>query len=169
MQVKEYLQALSDDGKIRVEKIGSGNWYWSFVSEEKQNKENALAKLQEEKMKLDTKISEMKGEILRRKESNGEEGEKTQLAEALEGVKVEVEALKVELAGYRDNDPTEVLKKREETNALKAQAEMWTDNIYVLEGRLTEMAGGDRELLEAIQRECYGREYVEGEGLRELV
>lgn len=44
----------------------------------------------------------------------------------------------------------------------------WTDNIYVLEEYLRRLAGGDREVVEAILRECYGAEYVDGEGLREL-
>ncbi|KAH9221616.1 meiotic nuclear division protein 1, partial [Leptodontidium sp. 2 PMI_412] len=30
MQVKEYLQSMQDENLIRVEKIGSGNWYWCF-------------------------------------------------------------------------------------------------------------------------------------------
>lgn len=48
MAVKDYLQALQDDGQIRAEKIGSGNWYWSFPSEAKKAKEKALAKAQGE-------------------------------------------------------------------------------------------------------------------------
>ncbi|KAI5284636.1 hypothetical protein KEM52_002811, partial [Ascosphaera acerosa] len=51
----------------------------------------------------------------------------------------------------------------------KAEAERWTDNIYILEGYLARLAGGDREVLDCVKRECYGEEYVEGEGLRELV
>jgi hypothetical protein len=52
MQVKEYIQNLSDENLIRVEKIGSGNWYWSFASDTKKFKENALNKLKEEESKL---------------------------------------------------------------------------------------------------------------------
>lgn len=48
MAVKDYLQALQDDSLIRAEKIGSGNWYWSFPSEAKKAKENVLAKAQKE-------------------------------------------------------------------------------------------------------------------------
>ena len=45
---------------------------------------------------------------------------------------------------------------------------MWTDNIYMLEAYLGKLAGGDREIMAAVQQECYGEEYVEGEGLREI-
>lgn len=61
-----------------------------------------------------------------------------------------VQQLQTELAGFRQ------------------QALQWTDNIYVLEEYLRRLAGGDREVVESILRECYGVEYVDGEGLREL-
>lgn len=50
----------------------------------------------------------------------------------------------------------------------RQQALQWTDNIYVLEEYLRRLAGGDRDVVEAILRECCGDEYVDGEGLREL-
>ena len=55
-----------------------------------------------------------------------------------------------------------------ELQPLRESAQMWTDNIYVLEEYLNKLAGGDREIMAAVQQECYGEEYVEGEGLREL-
>jgi hypothetical protein len=33
MQIKDILQGLIDDGLVRCEKIGSGNYYWSFPSD----------------------------------------------------------------------------------------------------------------------------------------
>jgi hypothetical protein len=61
-----------------------------------------------------------------------------------------VQQLQAELAGFRE------------------QAVQWTDNTYVLEEYLRRLAGGNWDLVEAILRECYGDEYVNGEGLREL-
>lgn len=63
MQVKDYLQALSDDNKIRVEKIGSGNWYWSFPSEEKKTKEAALEKAQEEYNKATAVVDDLRVKV----------------------------------------------------------------------------------------------------------
>lgn len=63
MQVKDYLQALSDDNKIRVEKIGSGNWYWSFPSDEKKTKEAALEKAQEEHRKADRVVQDLQAKV----------------------------------------------------------------------------------------------------------
>jgi hypothetical protein len=63
MQVKDYLQALSDDNKIRVEKIGSGNWYWSFPSDEKKAKEAMLEKAQEESSKAIATLTELQAKV----------------------------------------------------------------------------------------------------------
>lgn len=63
MQVKDYLQALSDDNKIRVEKIGSGNWYWSFPADEKKAKEAALKKSQEEYDKASATMADLQAKV----------------------------------------------------------------------------------------------------------
>jgi len=63
MQVKDYLQALSDESMIRVEKIGSGNWYWSFPSDAKKAKEAALEKAQEEYNKAKTAATELQMKV----------------------------------------------------------------------------------------------------------
>lgn len=63
MQVKDYLQALSDDNKIRVEKIGSGNWYWSFPADEKKAKDAALKKAQEEFDKAIATVAELQAKV----------------------------------------------------------------------------------------------------------
>ena len=169
MQVKEYLQALSDEGKIRVEKIGCGNWYWSFLSEEKKTRDNVLEQLREEKDKIDAAMQELREKVT---EANGlrEEGEegRAELVTVQADLVQEVILLKEELDQYRDGDPGELDRKREEIRAFRAKAEQWTDNLGILEGWLAKALGGDRERMEGIRRTYYGDEYVEGEGLKEL-
>jgi hypothetical protein len=63
MHVKDYLQALADDNKIRVEKIGSGNWYWSFPSDEKKAKDTALEKAQNEFNKANAAVTELQAKV----------------------------------------------------------------------------------------------------------
>ncbi|KAL9067887.1 MAG: hypothetical protein Q9161_006611 [Pseudevernia consocians] len=169
MQVKDYLQALSDEGKIRVEKIGSGNWYWSFLSVEKQSRSNALGKLKEELAKVEESLGELEEKITEASEKRGEDGEdRGRLVSAKLEFDREVEVLRKELEGYRDGDPGEVERRRKEIKELQARAEVWTDNIGILEGYMLNLMGGDREKLDGMKRELYGDEYVEGEGLKEL-
>lgn len=63
MHVKDYLQSLADDNKIRVEKIGSGNWYWSFPSDDKKAKDAALEKAQAEYNKANAAVVELQAQV----------------------------------------------------------------------------------------------------------
>lgn len=63
MQVKDYLQALQDDNQITAEKIGSGNWYWSFPSEAKKAKEIALSNAQAEFDKANATATELQEKV----------------------------------------------------------------------------------------------------------
>ena len=169
MQVKDYLQALHDEGRIHVEKIGSGNWYWSFLSEEKNSRDTTVGKLKEEKEKIDTAVAEMEGKIKAAMEERGGDDEgRGELVARRVVLEEEVGGLRRELEGYKENDPGEVERLRKEMAAFRAGAERWTDNIGILEGRVVQMTGGDRDQLRLIQSRVYGGEYVEGEGLREL-
>ena len=169
MQVKEYLQALTDEGTIRVEKIGSGNWYWSFLSEDKRTRLNTLEKLRDEKEKLDSTIVELKVHVdeatnRREEDGNGREALVVMHAKLTE----EVLLLNDELNGYKDSDPGELTRKRVEIEQYKEKAYRWTENLELLEGWLTKVTGGDKERIEDIKRMFYGDQYAEGEGLKEL-
>ena len=171
MQVKDYLQALSDEGQVRVEKIGSGNWYWSFMSEEKKAKELILKSLSDDRQRMDKGMGELRSSIEHAQESVGEGGneeEREGLIKQHEKQKEEVEVMRKELEGYGNGDPTQILRKRQEVEELKARAQKWTDNIYCIEGYLREITGGDQGALEGIREEYYESEYVAGEGLQEL-
>lgn len=63
MHVKDYLQSLADDNKIRVEKIGSGNWYWSFPSDDKKAKDAALEKAQAEHNKANATVVDLQAQV----------------------------------------------------------------------------------------------------------
>lgn len=47
MQIKNVLKALTDSSLVRAEKIGIGNYYWSFPSEARVASKAKAAKLQE--------------------------------------------------------------------------------------------------------------------------
>lgn len=166
--MKDYLQALSDEGRIRVEKIGSGNWYWSFASEEKKVREDTMEKLREEKTKVDAALKELEEKVKEASALRGEDPDREALVERRLELEHEVGGLRKELEGYKDGDPGEVDRKRKEIGLLRARAEKWTDNIGILEGQMLNSLGGDREKLDLIKREVYGDEYVEDEGLKEL-
>lgn len=175
MQVKDYLQSLQDEYLIRVEKIGSGNWYWCFSSDAKKTKENVLNMLKTEETKLQASITALEGQLeeeLAKREDDEEmlEGtgmDRKALLETHETLLKELAGIDKELACYTDNDPAEVLRKVDETKSLKSSAMIWTDNIESLESYLAGMSG-DRTMVADMMKRACGDEYVEGEGLKDL-
>ena len=175
MQVKDYLQAVQDESQIRVEKIGSGNWYWSFKSDAKKSKENIINNLKSEELKLIASITDternIEEEMARREEDDemleGGGMDRNALLDAHETLLKEMEILDKELALYSDNDPTEVLRKVEETKMLKASTMKCTENIELLEYFIGGLIG-DRTRLAEIMKACCDDEYVIGEGLKDL-
>ncbi|KAI9829481.1 MAG: hypothetical protein M1819_006301 [Sarea resinae] len=174
MQTKDYLQALSDEGKIRVEKIGSGNWYWSFPSEERQNKQAILDKAVHERDRTLASVADLKGGIeaagaAREEDDGGPDAyDRTRLSKAQAELQTELEQLRAEMLSYSEDDPTEIHRKKEETEEYMANAERWTDNIYILEAYYRELDPGNQEGLDNLRRELYGDDYQEGEGLKDL-
>lgn len=184
MQVKDYVQALMDDGKLHVEKIGSGNWYWVWAGEEKKARERIkdtltkdLEKVQSETKAWESKIRDLKEERRAEVEAQGmqgqsaadEEVERTELVKSKEQMEKEIMELEDEVNGFIEGQGGGSVEMKEaDIKRWKEEAEMWTDNIYILEEYVRKLAGGDRGTVDAVKRECYGDEYVEGEGLREL-
>lgn len=176
MQVKEYIQALTDESLIRCEKIGSGNWYWCFLSDAKKRKENVINGLRCEEGKLVEGIKEAEKGIVEEMVKQQEDEEmlveggidRKMLLEMYEGLVREREGLDRELAMFCDNDPVEVVRKVEETKGLKESAMKWTDNIEMMYGFFLSLTGGDREGVAGYMQQACGDEYVVGEGLKEL-
>lgn len=181
MLVKDYVQALTDENKVHVEKIGSGNWYWAWAGEEMEEKDKVRGGLKKELEKhmksvggVTAKIEALNEEIAReRGGEDGAEAEEEKDRMGLIGEKTrlegEVDRLQGEIERFMAVDGAAGVESKEvDIGEWKDGAETWTDNIYVLEEYLKKLTGGDREILEAVRRECYGDEYVEGEGLREL-
>lgn len=173
----DYIQALQDESRIRAEKIGSGNWYWSFVSDDKLAIEKALLNAQgahEKALALDSelraKIAE--SECQRKGDEEMMEGSgetREQLLGEKKLLEGEVAGLKCQLADYSDSDPAELERKGKEAGEWRGFAEGCTDDVYSMEGWLKETTGGG-EAFVAVLREVYAEEWdEEANGLRELV
>lgn len=176
MVVKDYLQALSDEGLIRVEKIGSGNWYWAFVSDAKNGKEKVLNDLKNEDAKARSQIAELDKQIAEEMEQREDDDEmledsgmdRNALLEAHGRLTKEVQALEMELKTYSGNDPTELLRQEKESLLLKESAERWTDNIESIQSYILDLTHDRAQVALMMQTAC-GDEYIMGEGLKELI
>lgn len=171
------MQGLQDESKIRAEKIGSGNWYWAFVSDDKIARQKALEIAQNAYDKALATDNELKSKLAEAESQRREENEmldeggetREELLSMKKSLEAETEALRRELATYSDNDPTELERKTEDAAEWKVTAEEFTDDIYSMEGWLKDKMGGG-EALDAMLQETYGKEYDEDvRGLKELV
>jgi DNA repair exonuclease SbcCD ATPase subunit len=174
--VLEYLTELVDEGHIRVEKIGIGNWYWSFPSEAKKNKEKVLQDLEIEQKSLSDSITELDKQIKEETATREDDPDEMILDGALDRETLlgmhknllrEKAALERELANYSDSDPIEMQRRADETKALKESAEKWTDYIEAVESLIRKLTNDRRATAEMMEKYC-GDEYAIGEGLKEL-
>ncbi|KAI4203465.1 MAG: hypothetical protein LQ350_001803 [Teloschistes chrysophthalmus] len=126
-----------------------------------------LARLINEKSSID-----MSTECLRAKIEDLSSLKHTEAMEQLlalqEKLQSDVMVLKHELEGCGDSDPHWAERVNEETMTQKTTAQRWTNNIEILASWLCRMFDQDQQRMELFQRECYGVEYEEGNGLREL-
>jgi chromosome segregation ATPase len=161
---------------IRVEKIGSGNWYWSFPSQDQIIKKKMLEDAQSAHDKAFTVVQDLKQNLADKAAQREEEEDmldsggdsREDVIATKAGLEAELKKLQKELAAYRDSDPTELERKQNETKKLLADAEQYTDEIYSLEGWFSKMAGD--ETVKGLKLMLYGDEYDEEEGgLRELI
>jgi hypothetical protein len=178
MQVKEYIQAITDDNLIRVEKIGSGNWYWSFLSDEKIRKEQALEKALAEKEKASTTVEELQRKIdeadAERKDDDDDMlmetgGDRKTMTLKHAELSKELDNLRAELAAYSENDPVELENRKKAIEDSKQKAEKYTEQILGMEYWFKKQVGGDKEQFRAMKKNWYDDEFDEEEGgLREL-
>ncbi|KAI5807527.1 Mnd1 family-domain-containing protein [Peziza echinospora] len=160
MQVKDILQSLVDESLIRVEKIGSGNWYWSFVGDERKRRVGLMKSLKEEKGGLEKQIDAIKEIAMQERERMQEEGGQEQEREAMIHEMVVLRKKKAELeseiASWKDNDPVELERRKAIIGQTKTAINMWTDNIYTLLSFVRTMTDGDKESIGAIWNEFLG-------------
>jgi hypothetical protein len=177
MQVKDFITGLLNENKIRMEKIGSNNWYWSFPSDEKRERENVQERLLRESNRLAKAVEQLENELQKKqtaaKEEEGTrdpmdiETERQILLERKAVLSTEIEPLKIQKAAFEDNGVSKINQRTEEINKWKREIEIWEDNISIMEQYVYKLAGGDRGLVEAIKRQCYGDDYEDDNDISE--
>lgn len=171
MQIKDLIKELLDDNKIKVEKIGSGNWYWCWAGEEARDKKSMLVTLEAERSKIEESNAALNERVERLRQAQREaqvNKAHQEYSEQLGPLEDEVRRLTAEkdswenaVAGGIEGLKADIAKSREETSLLM-------DNINTIEGQLQSLFNGDTAMMELIRQSCYGGLYVEGEGLPEI-
>ncbi|KAK9238272.1 meiotic nuclear division protein 1 [Lipomyces kononenkoae] len=134
MQIKDVLQGLIDDSLVRCEKIGSGNYYWSFPSDASRsrilNLESIRRKVEagnENVALLDEKL-----QLERAARENTEEREA--LLKDVDIKQSKLSALHAAISKYSDCDPELLENQRDALATAKEAVNRWTDNIFSVIG-----------------------------------
>jgi hypothetical protein len=169
---------LADDNLIRVEKIGSGNWYWSFPTEEKLKREDLLNKAQADRDKANSTLERLRSKIEETRAARDDEddeqitqreSDRKSLTARQSTLAKELQQLRTALAAYSENDPVEMEKRKELIRKWKAEAEKWTEQIQTMEDWFKKHGIVDRQQFLLMKQNWYGDEFDEDEGcLREM-
>ncbi|EED16537.1 GAJ protein, putative [Talaromyces stipitatus ATCC 10500] len=177
IQVKDFIIGLVNENKIRVEKVGSNNWYWSFPSDERRARENLEERLLRDLNRLTKLVEQLEDELQKKqtaaKEEEGSrepidiETERRALMERKSKMSSEIERLQDQKNAFENNGVSKLKQKTEEIKKWKLETEIWEDNISIMEQYLCKLAGGDRGLVEAIKKQCYGDNYEDDHEISE--
>ncbi|KAL8668753.1 MAG: hypothetical protein Q9168_006631 [Polycauliona sp. 1 TL-2023] len=132
------------------------------------NSQTVLSKLRSEQLALDATLVHLQSAVDKALDLKLSEAGSTELLARQKILQLDIIALKDKLENYRDVDPRQIEKRAKETAQMKLDAERWTNNIELLEGWLDRVLQIDPCQLDRLRRECYGAEYIEGQGMREL-
>lgn len=175
----DYVQALQDDNKISCEKVGAGNWYFSFPSQAKREADASLQTAQADHDKLDVVVRELRHKLAEKAaqleqeeaaamgDGSGQDG-REEVMHSKMVLEAEVQTLRTELAAHSDSDPAEFQRRDAECQQFLQDVEQYTDQILELESWIKNAASEDA--LACCQVGFYGEEWNADEyELRELV
>lgn len=124
---------------------------------EKETVQTSIQNLQERRNKMNADKAET--------QANDEHQD---LLRQLDPLRDEVNRLGHELDGLNDAVAGSVDRLKGAITVWKQEATCWTNDIYILEAFFKDVGILDWEAMEILRKECYGTDYVEGEGLQDL-
>ncbi|ETW08925.1 hypothetical protein H310_01409 [Aphanomyces invadans] len=108
--IKDVNQALVDDNLVDTEKIGSGNYFWSFPSKVAQQRKRKLEDLEAKRTELKAKIESTKHAVEARKSVRADSDDRVVKLERLAQLRSDIEAANQRLHVMSENDP-DLMKK----------------------------------------------------------
>ncbi|KAF0694639.1 Aste57867_14478 [Aphanomyces stellatus] len=130
--IKDVNQALVDDSLVDTDKIGSGNYFWSFPSKVAQQRKRKLEDLEAKRTELRGKIETAKQTIEAQKHLRTDSADRVEKLNRLAALKTQNADTKQKLHLLSENDP-DVLKKLEaKVKLAKEGVDRWTDNVFNL-------------------------------------
>ena len=108
--VKEILDMVIADDLVVQEKIGAGNYYWSFPSQAFQSLSNKIERLKKETADIEADIKASEELAAQKLVGKEETKERKEVSDELEAIRKQVALKDAELAKYRRNDPKRIVE-----------------------------------------------------------
>lgn len=133
---KDVLIALTEDGLVDSEKIGTSLYYWSLPSKALATKAEQLKQMEAELVKANERNKLLHEQIETKREEQdtrvNDEEKRNELKQSIEELSKMRAGLMAELAAYQENDPGKVNQWREEIILSKTACNRWIENIFSL-------------------------------------
>ncbi|CEG39552.1 Protein involved in meiotic recombination/predicted coiled-coil protein [Plasmopara halstedii] len=139
--VKDVNQALVDDALVDCDKIGSGNYFWSFPSKLSQSRKRKLSELEQCRQARQEKLDRVKEKIEEQQALRSDSDERIQKLKRLEELKVKVESLRNTMQHLAENDPAILEDLECKVGIAKEGADRWTDNVFTLKSWVVKKRG----------------------------
>ncbi|KAK9480550.1 meiotic nuclear division protein 1 [Lipomyces japonicus] len=146
MQIKDILQGLMDDDLVRCEKIGSGNFYWSFPSDARRARENAVKTISKRIEQSKETIKLLETNMISETNARTPSDEREHLVSEVHLQKAELERIQKSISKFSDYDPELIELQKQAIVIAKEAINRWTDNIYTVIGYFREQ-GVDVKLI----------------------
>lgn len=133
--IKDVNQTLVHDGKVQTDKMGSGNFFWSFPSKELQDRKSKKEQLtrQRDLARIQALAAE---EAVAAAETCRNSSDRPAKIRRLEQKASEEARLDVLFEQNKKNDPQEIAKAVKLAKGTLAAASRWTDNVWALKSYL---------------------------------
>ena len=132
MTVKDVVTSLVNDDLVIMEKIGTSNYFWSFPSHAKVQRNKKLKELQEEHEKWTSRVAEDEG-LIQTLESERIDENRTDLIENYTQLTLEIATMDQKLLEYKDFNPELLGYKKEAVLVAKEATNRWTDNVFIIQ------------------------------------
>ena len=135
--IKDVNQMLIDDGKIDTDKIGAGNFYWSFASKQSQQLEGQLADAQSKVDRKRAELDQLQQQIIEARALRKPTPQRAADIATLSQHKKRKTDAEARLLVLRDSDPAVVEALHAKVGLCVEGANRWTDNIWCLKDYCT--------------------------------
>jgi hypothetical protein len=162
--IKDIVQSLVDDKLVCQDKIGSGNFFWSFPAQAFVEAKARCDGLEAALARDAAAVLEVEGRLKALEAQKGGAAAAAARAAGLarvEELRARAAALDKELAAHADNDPEVLTALLAKAKAAKGAADRWTDNTWALKSYLVKKFGRDPKEADKLLCITDGFDYVE--------